>query len=91
MPDAYVPDGWVWMAIIDGLAWAGLVVFVIMYGLKHHGYMLPRRTEDDALTPYERLQRRYARGEINYEEFQARKARLPDPDRGGPGMAPMSR
>jgi putative membrane protein len=59
--------GWVWVALLFGLVvWAVLAVTSRDGGAHRHG-------EPDAL---EILRRRYARGEIDDEEFEKRRQRL---------------
>lgn len=68
--------GWFWI-ILMALFWVAVIVgiiFLIMWlfvsiGAKGHG-----TTSEDS--PLEILKRRYARGEINKEEFEAKKKDL---------------
>lgn len=66
--------GWLWMVAFWGLVIWGIVVLVQRFG----GGQEPKRGDDDPLTI---LQRRYASGEIDTEEFDRMRQRLRE-DRG---------
>ncbi len=59
--------GWIWMTV--GLVFWGLIAALVVYALSRFG---SGQTPSDP-TPDEILRRRYARGEIDAAEYEARR------------------
>jgi putative membrane protein len=74
-------DGWGWMAALHGLLWLVFVLLVVVAGVALIRYLWrhgsggggPAASAGSALRI---LEERYARGEIDREEFQQRKRDL---------------
>lgn len=72
-PDGYgwMGFGWIFMVLFWGLAIVGVVALVRWLGVGPGGRdQAPRRT------PLEILQERYARGEIEHEEYERKRRDL---------------
>lgn len=51
----------------------GAVIFVVVMLLNRDGRTLARRGDPMALTPFEILRQRFARGEINQAEYEEKR------------------
>jgi putative membrane protein len=72
-------DGWGWGMMLFGLLWMALLVALPIYLV----YWLATRSQTDGRTADSALavlQERYARGEIDDEEFDRRRARITPDD-----------
>jgi|AntRauTorcE11898_2_1112593.scaffolds.fasta_scaffold00941_13 putative membrane protein len=72
---------WGWGMMLFGLLWMALLIGLPVYFV--YWLATPSRTDSQTADPaLAILQKRYARGEIDDEEFERRRARLvPDDDR----------
>ncbi len=78
MMHMYGPEmGWGWM-FLNGLLWLVIIVLVVILTVWARGRITPgtRGTTITQETPLDILKKRYARGEIDKEEFDQKKKDL---------------